>query len=262
MKSAHFVSRPRARSSYMRLGLVTLAVVCLFAFDALSGGGLRGPARSLVASVSAAVDDADTRISGSGLLATRRSLATENRALREEVERLRAQAALSGALKAENERLQALARLSEHADGVSAPVVSSAGSSPYGTFLVGAGAGEGVRAGDLVFSDDGFAVGRVSDAQNDTSLVTELFAPGATFPVTLAHGTFTVEGQGGGNGRVRAPRWFSVGEGDVATAPSAGGAPVGVIGTVESDPASAYRTVYVRTPANLAALRFVYIRKL
>lgn len=250
----------RARSVHVR-GVVALFAlgIILFGFDALSGGALRTPVRSLVALGAAVRGDTGTTFSGT--FATRESLEVVNRALRDELAQRQFDVTALNALREENARLRDIAHLAESMrGGVTVPVVSD-GSSPYGTVLLGAGANVGITSGDVVFSPDGFVIGRVSDVQTNTALVTELFASGASIQVTLSDASLTLDGRGGGNGTIKAPRSLTVSEGAIVTAPLFAHAPVATVGKVESDPSSAYRDVYVRTPANLSSLRFVYVKK-
>ena len=245
----------------MRLVATSAAVAILFAFDFFSGGALRAPARSLAASVSLAAGNAGVAITRRGIFATKASLARENDTLRTQLTEAHAAVSEAAALRDENAHLRALAHLAERAPGIAAPIVSVFGASAYGTFLIGAGTDQGIAAGDIVFSEDGFAIGRVSEAGAKTALVTELFVAGSSLPIVVAQSQITAEGQGGGNARARAPRGLDVKEGDIATAPSHAGAPVGIVLKIESDSASAYTTLYLRTPANLSALRFVFLRR-
>lgn len=254
--------KPRKRSRFAPLVAATIAVLLLVGFDRISDGILRMPLRSLAASVSTAGEGVAARVAGSGFFTTRASLATQNAQLRQELTVLQATISENAALRDESVHLREIAHLAEAARGTTAPIASAIGASRYGTFLVGAGTRDGIATGDIVFSEDGFAIGRISEASEHTALVLELFAPGEKTSVVLAQAQLEAEGKGGGNAHLRAARGLAVSEGDIATAPSLAGVPVGIVGKVESDPASAYADVYLRMPLNLAGLRFVYIKKI
>ena len=70
----------------------------------------------------------------------------------------------------------------------------------------------------------------------------------------------TLEGSGGGNARGQAAREAVIKEGDSAFFAGTGGLPVGIVGKVIADPANSFTQVYVRTPQNIASLRFVYVQ--
>lgn len=239
----------------------TIAVIILLGFDFISGGVLRAVFRTASSYVWQAGSHTVSAVAESGVFSSRRQLAAANTSLQSELDAYHAQDAAQAALIAQNKELQALVNLAQKNPGVTVPIVSSTQPSPYGTFLIGAGTIDGIVLGDLVLTADGFVAGRISDVQKNSATVTELFAPTASLNATLAHATITLEGQGGENARAQMPRSLSVLIGDIVTSPAAGGLPVGVVGRVVADPASAYQEVYVRLPINLPAVRYVYVRR-
>lgn len=245
------------------LVLATLIVAFLFGIDAISGGSIRALVRSLGSSVWSASSQAASAIGGSGFAQSRQSLIKENETLKEEVARLTLRIAELGTLESENKALRAVAHVAESAPGITAPIVSSLRSSPYGTFMVGAGRGEGVAVGDLVVASSGgsggFVVGRVSEVSVHSSLVTQVFAPNVSTEAVVAGVPLVVEGQGGGNARAQAPRAAAIAEGEAVGSPSFRGLSIGIVGSVSQDSASAYQTVYIGLPLNLTALTFVYV---
>ena len=77
--------------------------------------------------------------------------------------------------------------------------------------------------------------------------------------VTVAGSATLLEGRGGGNARALLPRGVEVKENDPVFAPSLGSRPVGVVGSIESDPSLAEQTIHVSLPVNLDSLRYVYV---
>jgi cell shape-determining protein MreC len=143
--------------------------------------------------------------------------------------------------------------------GITAPVVSSVRSSPYGTFLIGAGSADGITTGSMVLTVGGFVVGVVGDTGLHASIVTELFAPGASTEV-IVHGVpGTARGYGAGNARITIPRGLAITVGDPVVAPGLGQRAVAIVGEVSSSSASASEEIYIRLPVNLATLAFVYV---
>ena len=47
--------------------------------------------------------------------------------------------------------------------------------------------------------------------------------------------------------------------GDSVTAPEYGARPVGIVGRVDTDPASSHNTIYFALPENISALRYVHL---
>lgn len=250
--------RRRARS---RLLIATIIVIALFLIDALSGGAVRAIVRTggtLLWRGSAQIESA---IFGSGFFSTRRAMQSENEALRREIAVLESEVAGHEGLLQEIAELRKLVRLAESSAGVTAPIISSTRSSPYGTFLIGAGVADGLTVGNVVLAagENGFAVGEIADVHQKSALVREVFAPGVTLDGRLRGADLSFEGQGGGNARATAPRALAVAEGDPVTSGLYGGRLIGVVGSVSSDSASAYKSVYVRTPVSVSELQFVYV---
>ena len=253
----------RQNEGRRRLFIATIFVFVIFGIDALLGGRVRGLVRVGGTYIYRAGADTLVRIADSGFFSSRRTLSEDNRALRERVAELLVRAAAVQVLKDENASLRAIVHLAEAEKGITAPVVSSVRSSPYGTFSIGAGTEDGVTEGSLVMTGDsaggGFVVGRVSDVGRHTALVRELFAPDTSIPVVIRGAGVTAEGRGGGNARTEIPRGLDVAAGDSVTSRLFGGRAVGIVGSVLSEPSSATSEVYIGLPVNLAALQFVYV---
>ena len=224
-----------------------------------SGGALRALSRSVSARLWSASAYVRGAVSNSGFLSSRASLAAENATLRGTLAQYQEDAAGYQVLKQENDSLRSMLHLAQTERGITAPVISSVISSPYGTFLVGAGTADSVAVGSLVVTEGGFVAGTVSETSARSSLVTELFAGGSSVNVLVAGAPAEALGRGGGNARISLPRDVLVQNGDPVTAPSLGGRAVGVVGKVISDPGNALQTVYVILPVNLSALAYVYV---
>lgn len=242
-----------------QLALATIAVVAVLLADVASGGALRGVVRSTLGGIWAATAHVRESIANTGYFRTHRSLAAENAALREQVAQYQEDAAALDAVEADNEQLRAIVHLAREGSGVTAPVVSSFATSPYGTFLIGAGGKDGIRAGSIVLTPDGFVVGRVSEVHPHDALISGVLASGSSIDVVIGAIAATVEGRGGGNGRAEMPRDVPVATGTPAIAPTLGSRPIGILGRIESSQANAAETAYIQLPVNLSTLRYVYI---
>lgn len=240
------------------LAAATLLVIALVAADAGSGGAVRRIVRESGASASGFASRMLRGVSESGVFASRRSLEERAASLEAEASRLRPLAAAAPVLQAENDQLRALVRLAEPG-GVTAPVVSSVLSSPYGTFVIGAGAQEGIVPGAVVVGADGYAIGVVSDVSPHRATVREALAPDAKTEAVIGGIAAVLTGSGGGNGRAPLPRDAAVSPGELAFAPALGQRPVGIVGAIASSSASATQEAYVRLPVNLSSLRYVYV---
>lgn len=251
----------RQNSARKRLLAASALVIVLLTIDLLSGGKVRAFSREAGSGLWRLGISAEESVRESGFFTSRRALEDANASLSEQNAQLEGRAAAYQVLKDENESLRAMLRVAGNKRGITAPVVSSFRASPYGTFLVGAGSLDDVAVGELVLTSENFVVGRVTDIDQNSSLVRELFAAGVSTDALVRGVGTSVQGQGGGNARADLPREASVSVGDSVISPVLGGRAIGVVGAVEDKPASAYRRIYIRLPANLSAMRFVYLVK-
>ncbi len=247
---------PRGRS---KLLFVSVLILLVFGLDALLGGPFRNFVRGVAGGVWGGASSARTSVAGSGFFARNSTLATENEALKRELANVRERAAAYGALREENETLRSLLRFTQQSPGVTAPVVSSYHASPYGTFLVGAGASDAIATGDIVLSETGYVIGRVADVGATHTLVKAAFQSGAQIDVVLGNAALTADGTGSGNARLNVPRGIDVRVGDTVIAPTFAGHPIGIVGKVEEVSTTAEQKVFIVLPVNLSTLRFVYI---
>jgi cell shape-determining protein MreC len=228
------------------------------------GGLLRDQLHAGSAQVSLWGERVGSVLKASGMFSSRRALQSKNELLSQRLAELEERAAAYAVVQSENEALRTLVRVvgtttNQGLSGVTAPIVSSLRSSPYGTFMIGAGAGDGIVRDSIVLTNGGFVVGIVSDTSVHTAVVTEIFSPQASFETLIGGALVTAQGRGGGNARAQVPRGLSINPGDAVIAPALGQRAIGIVGAVASSSASASQDVYIRLPINLASLQYVYI---
>lgn len=253
--------RQNTKTGRRRLFAGTALAVVLFFGDFISGGSLR----SLVHMTTTYLWEVGTSIgedvTQSGIFTSRAALSWANQSLTKQLAKYQEDEAAYSALQQENKQLRALVHVATTTPGITASVTSSFYSSPYNTFMVGAGSTQGVKEGSLVVTGDGFVLGTVASVEGQQSTVNELFAPHTQIDATLDGTTVTLDGWGGGNARTTLPHGVTVTVGDPVIAPSLGGRSIGTVGKVESDPSSAESQIYIYLPVNRAGLQFVYIIK-
>lgn len=253
-------SAPRDTSAVRMFFVLALIVGLIFGVDHVSNGMVRTSLREAGGLASAAVASVAQTLPRTHGFATRASLIAENQELQDALARRAEEDARFSALRAENETLRELARIAtEENGGLSAPVLSSFSTSPYGTFVIGAGVRHGVREGATVLTPGGFVLGSIVAVQDRTATVEALFAPGKNTEATIGDVPLLLRGKGGGNARGEAPRDAALRAGDVVTIPSFAGRPAGVVVELDSASSSATATLFIRTPTNLDTLRFVYV---
>ncbi len=250
---------PAAEHGRRRLFFITLLVLCILALDILSGGKIRTALRQTAAPLWPIGHALWSAVANTEYFSTRAALEQQIGSLRQQLADAQEQAAAYASLKQQYDALSQLTHLAQNASGVSARIISSLSSSPYGTFLIGAGSANGIVQGALVLDGADFAIGEVSDVGKSTALVKTVFAPGNKVAVTIDGASATLGGQGGESGEADVPQGVPIAIGDPVIAPQLGGKAVGIVEHVTSNPANALQNVYISLPVNLAVLQFVYV---
>ena len=238
---------------------LVLVAVLFFATEYFSGGAIRAGARDVAAVVWGTSRSTYDTTEASGFFKSKVVLAKENQALRKERDALLTMQFQNDVLRSENASLRAFLNAHEsHPDGIVAAVLSRPGISPYDTFVIGMGEGDGVTVGDWVLVAPGLVIGEIKEVGAHTALVSLFSAPGYAKEVLLREALLTYTGQGSGGGVVQAPRDLEVQVGDLIYLANSG-LSLGVVGHVSAKPEDAYHEVLIAPPANLPALRFVEV---
>ncbi len=133
---------------------------------------------------------------------------------------------------------------------------------PYDTFIVDAGANEGVRVGDFVSAGGTTLIGTVSDVYDSTARVLLYSAPGASYQGLIAEKSpISVEGQGGGSLRGQVPSNSEVRAGDRVVLTGIAGGFTSYVTHIEHAEGDSFQTVYMQVPVNLFSLLYVEIWK-
>lgn len=259
MISPRYSSQSRPRTKARQFLLVTALALLVVAADALSGGGVRERLIPVAGALRTAINHTGSAIADTGFFASRSSLASENVALKEENARYKSLALAAEALKAQNDALAKMAHLSSVRPGVTAAIAG--GESSVGTFLVSAGSRDGVAQGDIVRTDDGFVIGTVIELHDTTALCRSLFAPNTSIDAVIDGTHIALEGRGAGNARGKTLPSAAIAEGDVATAASVRGYPVAIVGHIDAGAADGFKEIYVRSPADISTLDYVYVER-
>lgn len=259
-------SRQRGQRSIVPKLLVVAFLVFLVGFgDRAFGGYLHSAARSVAAAAWSAADTAGTAITESGVLKSRSSLASENLALRDKLADQEALAQENQLLKTENNLLRELAGMAgadARDGGVAARVLSPANASPFSSFVLGAGANDGVQQGDVVVAPGSVLVGSVIDVNASQTLAQYVFAPGAEVSALIGaeKATVVLVGRGGGNALAEVPRGLSIVEGDMVMSGD-GRFVLGTVGAVRAGDTDPVQTILVRTvlaPSSITLVRILH----
>lgn len=198
-----------------------------------------------------------------GSLETKDALLYENERLQAELTSLRRAGFMVEALTRENERLKTLAGY-VHAEEVIIPasVIHAAHYAPFGSFVIDAGALQGLREGMLVEVPEGSAVGAVVSVRAQSAIVTLFSAAGMRTDAYLigdASVPVAVVGLGADTMRIQLSRADDVQNGDMVVLPGAPVAPLGRVVHVDVAEEDAYSIAYVSPAVSHTSLRDVFV---
>lgn len=198
-----------------------------------------------------------------GLFAGEAALVAENKALKEEVQRLHAALLDHDFLQQEYRALvTSLGRLPEDPRVVLAAVLAKPPATPYDTLVIDAGRRQGLTMGDEV-REGSVALGDIIEVEQSTSKVALFSAPGRLTGAVLGDGAISVSahGEGGGAFRFSLPRDVPLKEGDPIFFPGTPPVFFGAVGSIEARPTGPLKTILFRSPVNTAELKWVTIVK-
>ena len=194
-------------------------------------------------------------------LISNKSLAKENRKLRERNSELERIALLERGLIRENKELKALLGRNAGPNFILAAVLARPALSPYDTFIIDVGRDHRISTGDRALVSGTFVIGEVTKVFQKTAQVKLFSSPGEKINVTLGTSNLLVvaEGRGGGNFEVTLPRGIEVKEGDTLAVPDINMQVLGIVERISITPVSPFQIVYFKSPINMAAVKWVQI---
>jgi cell shape-determining protein MreC len=198
-----------------------------------------------------------------GALKSPEQLLKENTDLRIELDALRQQIASSsvGMLIAENEELKAMFHRASSTPYVLAAVLSRPPLLPYDELLIDLGAKDGLSTTTRVYAPGGVLIGRVAEALSRTSRVELLSSPGEKYDVFIGSDRVPAAalGIGGGQYRAEVPHGTPLAVGDAVTAASVSTGSMGIIVSIDTDPADPFDTILFAPDVNVYNLRWVLV---
>lgn len=163
-------------------------------------------------------------------------------------------------LEAENEELRSLLNISV-SDRIAAGVIARPPMLPYDVLMLDRGTEEGIKEGATVYLSNDVAIGYVSSAFKDSSLVRLFSSPDVRTTVYVyGPNVFThAYGEGGGVVRVSIPQGVPLHEGDVVVLPSLTSGLLGTVRTVESIPTEPEQNGFIVLPISLQSIHTVVV---
>lgn len=193
----------------------------------------------------------------SAFFVPRAKLDEENRILKGQIESLKFDRIKIEVFRFENARLREL--LNEPAgiqEGRLVAVLSRPPYTPFDTLIIDAGAQDTIeKDGSMVYL--GVYLGRIIAVETRTSQVLLASAPGEitqAFVVRTGE-SVRLEGRGDGNFVALLPKAFDVVKGDILQISSLENLIVAEVGHIDTDPASSFQAVYLKSPVNINTLQ-------
>lgn len=151
----------------------------------------------------------------------------------------------------------------ETVEGIPAAVLVRPPETPYDIFIIDAGDNLGIRPTSLVTTPQGVAIGTVTAVFSTTAHVKLYSTAGERTDAVLERGgeSITLIGRGAGNLEFIVPRDTKVELGDRVVLPYLDAPLVAVVGDIEMNPTSSFKTVIAQNPANPSKQRFVLIHQ-
>ena len=260
---SYLLDRKNKRRKYIQATVLALVLFAVFyfrgpIFRALSYGthGIFRPVMGAAGGVRGAFSSIGTA------LRFKSSLSDENEDLKLKQRESEAKILNHNALLGENENLkEILGRKRENTNLVLGAVLGRPNRSLYDTFILDVGTGDGVRNGDMVFALGSVPVGRIVEANPDSSKAI-LFSKSGTKTEVVAPGSnayFEIIGRGGGNFEMILPRDFVLQKNEAVTLPGIYPYVVGVVESIISDPRDSFTKALLVSPVNIQELKFVQV---
>lgn len=193
---------------------------------------------------------------------SKRSLIFENRALKEELDRTKADSSIRKILQKENEDLKILlGRNDARKNVILAAVLVKPGISPFDIIIIDTGKNKGVKKGDKVLFENALTIGEIEETYEGSSKVRLYSSPGEKTIAFVGPTSMQVEaeGYGGGNFIAKLPRGLEVKEGDEVMMPGISTSILGLVEKIKTSPADSFQEIIFKIPVNLAELKWVLV---
>jgi len=191
-----------------------------------------------------------------------RNIISENRSLKEELNKTESLRLENKSLREENRELRSLlSSLPEGESGKLATILSRPASAPFDTFIISGGEVASHKVGDIVYGTDFVALGKVAEVYSNKSKVV-LFSSNKVETNVLVGPEYialVAVGRGGQNFSIELPEGLAVNTGDALVLPTEQRAIIGSVGDVKPNPDGTTKTAVARSPINMYQLRFVLV---
>jgi cell shape-determining protein MreC len=252
--------RSLVKALLIPIGILIVVIVLFFSFSHAIGSFVMAVGRPLWLTENSIADRFDTFTLN---LSTKKELADDNSALRQQIETLRTELQTTQTIENENETLKAALNRSDTGTSTLAVLLTKPPFSPYDTCIVDIGRDHDVTLGNNVFVQGDVLVGKVTEVYTHTSQVTFFSSPGQKFDAIVGKNNVegAAQGEGGGNFVMTLPKNAGIEKGDAVILPSLSTDVYGIVNDIENSPNDSFMQIYFRNPVNISELRFVEVEE-
>jgi len=193
------------------------------------------------------------------LLEKKENLESENKILRQKIEKLKIKAALLGAKEKDEGKFANFLPKTSGRKYLTASILSRPPQNPYDTLLIDAGSKDGVKEGMTATAYGDVFLGYISEVFGNTSKITLASFPERETNVMLASSSISAMavGRGGGNFEIILPRSLKVSPGEAVIIPGRHPMLMGIVEKILADFSDPFQKILFRLPVNIQELKYV-----
>ncbi len=198
------------------------------------------------------------------LIRTKKSVFLENQSLKTRNEELVLAMTDYQIIKKENEELKTiLGKVNTKGSVVLGTILAKPNKSLYDTLVLDVGINNGVEIGDVVWAGMEFPLGKITVANEHTSVVTLFSSAGFVTDAQIDSTNTSVDlvGRGGNNFEISVPHDLNIPSGSFAVIPTLGSKIVAIVVDIIFDPHEPMNKIILKSPVNIQDLKWVEVRK-
>ena len=262
-KMSYLLDKKIKRKKFSQIALGAVILVVLFYFRISIFNGLSYISQIIFRPVLIAGHNIGEKFKNFGsYFVSKNSLYLRNRNLQSELDAQEARILNYDSIVAENSSLkEILGRKNEKTNMILSAILSKPNQSPYDTLLIDAGAGEGIKMGDIVFALGSVPIGRVNLVYRNSSKVILFSNTGERTQAVVSGRDVFMEiiGRGGGNFEMILPRDFVLQKGDQVVMPGINPYVLAIVETIISDPRDPFTKALLASPVNIQEIKFAEV---
>lgn len=253
----------KSRNRNPRLKVILIIIVIVILFFVSRAGLFDSVANRIAVPLWKTANYANNKFSSMfSVVRSKKSLISEGRILKEELNKANANLLIQKVYQKENEDLKALlGRGNERKNVILSAVLVRPGMSPFDIIVIDIGKNSGVQVGDKVTHNGVLTIGEVSEVDAKSSKVRLYSSPGEKHMALIGPKSVQteVEGLGAGNFIAKLPRDMEIKEGDEAVMPNITTSILGFVQKIETGVADSFQKVIFKIPINLSELKWVEV---